>query len=68
MKGAFVPWFGLKSHLMAKRRQARSYFSENINTEFVSALRVRIRTIVENRIAADMLLPFLVKLWIKYFF
>ena len=60
-----VVWFKIT---LDGKTQARSYFSENINIEFVSALRVRIRTIVENRIAADMLLTFLVKLWIKYFF
>ena len=60
-----VVWFKI---ILDGKTQARSYSSENINIEFVSASRVRIRTIVENRIAVDMLLTFMVRLWIKYFF
>ena len=59
-----VVWIKIK---LDGKTQTRCYFTGNINIEFISALRVRIRTVMEDRIADDMLLNFMVKYGLNSF-
>lgn len=47
------------------KTQNRCCFTENISVEFISAFTARMRTIMENRIAAGMLLTFMDKIFCK---
>lgn len=47
------------------KTQNRCCFTENISVAFISAFTVRMRTVVENRIAAGVLLTFMDKIFCK---
>lgn len=61
----FSPVVWIKIELDGKI-QTRCCFTGNINIEFISVFRVSVRTIMGNRIAAEVVLTFMGKIWIKY--
>lgn len=57
-----VTWIKIR---LDDKTQTRCYFTENMNVAFISAFTASIRTFMENKIAAGVLLTFMNKVFRK---